>query len=628
MNGVGNTILTKRPGSLIIVTLGVLVASAWVSIYLVLGLLPIFGALCVYTSARRVSADQFLWEVALLNLTLTVVISITLFLLSRLHPPWLSEQILREGFWKFAADGSYYDLVGQEIARSLHHGVPFPIQDTGYGGDYLMIVSLLYFLFGVHPLIGSFFNAILVAMTVILVYGCAAKILPRSSRISALLAALWPSSLLWASQLLKETGSLFMMFAALYLCLWLTGREGKTQSWGQRVGGSVGLLAVTFILCNIRWYFASALLVGVIISGAFMVFKRGARGQLIARHLVVVAMLAAGAISSRYLGSEFLVVLLSPNPPSVKFLKSGQEHALAGRWQPAVAEYRKAIALKPDFWPAHYDLGLALIRLGDLPGAGEAFERFVILNGNPVKAIEIEGILRAARELAPRAVAGPGPKALPQVAQLLPREEVPASQPPPPVAGPGPKAPAQFAHDLAKNPLIKVRTSLNALLSPERILIYRRGFISTGGDALRTTDRLEGGSIWSIVRSISSGMAAVMFSPYPWEWLGKSGGRQLLWVLAGMESLALFILFPIIVWGAWASVRTKNYAGIQILASSLVLMAAMGMAVANSGILFRLRLGVVMPLLIVAAVGYSSFDPAWMSAWKRHPSQVGKSGEQ
>jgi hypothetical protein len=638
LNGLETTILARRPGLVIIVTLGVLVASAWVSIYLVLGLLPIVGALCVYTCARRVSADPFLWKVALLNLTLTVVISVTLFLLSRLQPPWLSELILREGFWKFAATGSYYDLIGRDFAKSLHHGVPFPTKDTAFGGEYLILVGLLYFLFGVHPLIGSFFNATLGAMTVILVYGYAARMLPRSSRIAALFAALWPSSLLWASQLLKETMSVFLVFAALSLCLWLTGNEGKRQAFGWWVVGNLGLFAVTFMLCNIRWYSASALLVGVIISGGFLIFMRGARGQMIARHLVVVAMLAAGTISYRYLGSEFLVVVLSPNPPSVTFLRNGEDHAKAGRWQLAVSEYRQAIALKPDFWLAYYDLGLALIRLGDLPGARAAFERYLNLDRDEVKVREIERILSAAREQPAPPVAAPGPKPPPQVAQVRPREqapvsqkapppqEAPASEAPPPVAAPGPKSLAQFTQELATNPLIKVRSSLSAILSLELILINRRGFISTGGDTLRTTDRLKDGSIWSIMRSIPLGMAAVMFSPYPWEWSSKPGGAGLLRVLAGMESLVLLILFPIIVWGAWANLRMRNYAGIQILAFSLVLMAVMGVAVVNAGTLFRLRLVVVVPLLIVAAVGYSSFDPEWIRAWRRHPSEAGKSG--
>ncbi|MFM7749933.1 MAG: tetratricopeptide repeat protein, partial [Opitutaceae bacterium] len=113
-----------------------------------------------------------------------------------------------------------------------------------------------------------------------------------------------------------------------------------------------------------RMYLPLAQLLALGVIGAGLILTRG---RVVA---LVLAALAAGFATHRrtldYLTEESLWTQtlhhLPENPRAHASL--GHAHARAGRWEHAVASYREAVRLRPDYADAHNDLGAALGRLG------------------------------------------------------------------------------------------------------------------------------------------------------------------------------------------------------------------------------------------------------------------------
>jgi tetratricopeptide (TPR) repeat protein len=70
----------------------------------------------------------------------------------------------------------------------------------------------------------------------------------------------------------------------------------------------------------------------------------------------------------------------------------------ARRYAEAAAEFRKALSRQPDSIPAHFNLGAALTRMGDLRGAVEQFEETLRLDANHANAHYNLGLLLAQME--------------------------------------------------------------------------------------------------------------------------------------------------------------------------------------------------------------------------------------
>lgn len=95
---------------------------------------------------------------------------------------------------------------------------------------------------------------------------------------------------------------------------------------------------------------------------------------------MLISALAAAVDSEPEVQRELLEDLVAAYPEDERshnalaiFLFGQQEYA------PAIAEYRAAIAINPDFSPPYNQLGYALRTIGDFAGAEEAFEHYVEL---------------------------------------------------------------------------------------------------------------------------------------------------------------------------------------------------------------------------------------------------------
>ncbi len=89
------------------------------------------------------------------------------------------------------------------------------LPDPGLGIEYFFVVAAVYKLLGCHPLYPALFNSWLSSLSGLLAYLIGRRLFDqRAAVISAVLVSFWPSSLLWSTQLLKDSLSWSLIVAA------------------------------------------------------------------------------------------------------------------------------------------------------------------------------------------------------------------------------------------------------------------------------------------------------------------------------------------------------------------------------------------------------------------------------
>lgn len=94
------------------------------------------------------------------------------------------------------------------------------------------------------------------------------------------------------------------------------------------------------------------------------------------------------------------VVALDPGNAYRTFYNMGvvienRDDASEADHRKAAEAFRKAIELKPNYATAHRELGFALLRLGDLPGARKEFQKYVDLEPHAKDAAEINDTIKS-----------------------------------------------------------------------------------------------------------------------------------------------------------------------------------------------------------------------------------------
>ena len=587
---------------------------------LTLILLPLASGIFIYLLARRVSTDTFLSWVVLVNFGLGIIVSTVLYGLACLHDPRIAAMVVKPGFWWFAGDAAFYHQIGTQIVVSFRHQIPFPGINIGYGGSYYLIVGLLYWLLGSHPMIIAIFNAMLMAVTVVLVFGIVETISHiGSARFAALVTALWPSMFLWSSQLLRDIPTVSLTAAVLYFGVQLIEARGEKQHPLSDVTGAVGLFLSCFLLSFLKGYVAIALMTATGVA----VIVCGIRCLLMKREVVrsgVTLIVMAGAILSAYWArSGFLVMLINPHPKSVSSFSAGVRYEKAGRWDSALEAYQKAIVLQEDFAPAYLNMGLLLARHGRWLEGSRMLSRFLELYPTDPSAENIRNVValldrQAQAQLSVSKDGASGPaserrqqelgKTLVSFNWLTGRWLVPESP------------------DALETP--QVSHLPEQRMSPETIGRFRRGFITSGGHSLLSTEIPKETNILQLIKWTPAAVTAVLFSPYPWDWFDRNGHVLIYRLLAGLESLVVLILFPAICWGGVNLIKSRRPGGAVIVVFFFLLAVGIGITVVNAGTLFRLRLPVMIPLFIMAGVGVGSC-PSFGIRFFADPHQTGTS---
>lgn len=99
------------------------------------------------------------------------------------------------------------------------------------------------------------------------------------------------------------------------------------------------------------------------------------------------------------------VVTVFPDRAFLAYNHLGYIHADRGEVSKAISEYRKALAIHPNYLESYYNLGILYLQEGLFPAATEAFEKTIELDQTNVQAHNNLGISYAQREMFQESIA-------------------------------------------------------------------------------------------------------------------------------------------------------------------------------------------------------------------------------
>ncbi|MBI4607622.1 MAG: hypothetical protein HY726_01270 [Candidatus Rokubacteria bacterium] len=112
--------------------------------------------------------------------------------------------------------------------------------------------------------------------------------------------------------------------------------------------------------------------------------------------------------------------------------------------------------------------------------------------------------------------------------------------------------------------------------------------------------RLE--RLTDVLTYLPRGLAYTLFAPFPWQWFETEGSTGVFRSFAAVEVISVYLLFPLTMRGAVWLIRLRCTGGLVVLVFSVVTASVLSLAIANLGILFRLRMQCLLPLLVIAAM--------------------------
>lgn len=171
-----------------------------------------------------------------------------------------------------AGDSYQYDAIGWNIANgagfSVQPGVPTPERAPGFP----FFLSILYSLFGHSLLMAALAQALLGALTCLLLYDMARRLFDeRTAMAAAWAACFYPVSVAYTGLLLSET--LFTFFFALCLALFIRSEGGEKKSWLVMSGAALGL---TTLVRATTILFPAGIFIALLLSGPGRAFRKTA----------------------------------------------------------------------------------------------------------------------------------------------------------------------------------------------------------------------------------------------------------------------------------------------------------------------------------------------------------------
>ncbi len=223
---------------------------------------------------------------------------INVFLIGLLLRLWLGIVIhvfeLRD---TFGPDAFTYNNLGERL-KDIWLEIPVPDDQRTFlatspdhiGWGMIRLVAVLYMIFGNSMLVVQSFCGVIGALTAPITYFCAEKIFNniRVSRISALTVAVFPSFVIWSSQMLKDGLIIFLLVCTMTLVLHLQKKLNYLY---------VALLVMSvFSIYVLRFYIFYMVVISVV--GSFFISSASSVRVLI-RNVIVVLVLG---LAMTYLG--------------------------------------------------------------------------------------------------------------------------------------------------------------------------------------------------------------------------------------------------------------------------------------------------------------------------------------
>lgn len=618
------------------------------------------GALLTVACAR---GNRWLLAAALVAFVVRAVLAVVFQWASLLEVPALdalrSAPVGGYRFWIVSADAAWYHESARRLVLAWRQGTEFP---EGTGPEYFILTAVVYVLFGPNPLNGVLWNALLGALAVVLGFRIAARLGGDAAAApAAILIALWPSAVLWSTQLLKDTLCLALILLLLYLTMQAVEPPPPSRPRGVALARWAGLLLAVFVTAvlmhRFRYYVLQVLIPAPLVFVAHALLKRTRRTpwRVVAPCAVIAVMVLAVAAGRRV----DLHGLLAPRHPEIGHTNLGIARQSHGDLAAAETHYRRALVLARDYPPALKGLATIAMTRNDASGAIGFLERY--LSRQPADG-EARGALEALRRppalittprepmAPPRGVVATAPSSSREVAPAAPSTPATTPEPddrparavepevaaPPSVAAASPAPPSRTMTVVDEAPRASIRPATvppPALLPtpvpvpPKRLEITgpasdagrgirrwqyhnvieavrqtRQGFVQAGGHSLIDAD-VELRDAWSVLRYLPRGLAHVLLAPYPWQWFDIGGGTGAFRALSALESLLLYALIVPLVVGLGLVLRRGSPDALYLAVVVGAQLVFLGLVVSNVGTLFRLRLEPLIPLFTTAGVG-------------------------
>ena len=499
------------------------------------------------------TGDRLLTGIVAFAYLIRSVLALALYGLSSSRGPLLHDLQLGGGFWAFAPDSVYYHEYAKSAVVALRAYLELPY---AYGSpDYPLMVAGMYRIAGPHPLVPVSVNIWLAAFTVLLVYLLARRLwMIAGARVAAALTAFWPSSILWSTQVLKDTIEIFLIVAFLYLFCRLVERldDGKSDTPRHVVGLAAGTCMILAGAYLLRFYIGLALLISALTVLA-IISSRDLWHRHYARATAAIG-LATFLVCAVWIGTWII-------PDN-----------LAKPIDPARTSRRLA---------AH------MVSIGDVDGALWQLQA-ALLQGKDVTWDRAERE-RLARPELERLISAHGNLAALETPDMIVAPE--ASDAPPAFPGEMP--------------------GLSTLSQLQDIRVhYFQNAGSVIGDPNQFID-----SLGALIQFAPQAFTNALLSPNPWTRFGTAGSTGIFRRVAIIEVLFIPFLLYFSAMGARSLMQHHWKAALLLLLFSITLTAALGYAIPTIGILFRLRLAALVPLWILAAGG--SLPPQVVRLWYR-----------
>ena len=510
--------------------------------------------LWVCVSVAKRTGDRTLVGIVTAAYLVRVVFAVIFYVVSFWALPVWRDVQLGQGFWAFASDAAYLHEYATGAVTALVAGLDLPF--VAGSPDYPLMVTLLYRFLGTHVLIAVTPNIMLAGLSVVLAYLIACRIWsPMAGHVSAALVAFWPSSVLWSTQLLKDTlaGFLILLFVWTLTELLRRWPKGVPTYLGWLNTGTLFAVAfvTTFAAVRFRYYVGVTLLgASLVVLVAWVVF--GLSDRRAARAVWAVT-LTAVLVCAVWLSTLVPVeVIGKPRDPQPGLRRLAEHMISIGDLDGALVQVQASVRVRPDA-PADADVRDRM--------AGRELSQLIAQYRSGV------------------AGATPSPAALPPLARSLE----------PPSDGSG------FLQRLSQ-----LRSRFEADFH------YARTVLGDSEDVPR--------DVGEVVRFAPRALFFTLLTPNPWisaRGVGSTG------VFRDVAFLEVMLILPLLCLAAQGFVNGCRHAwpmSVLLALFAFVMTVGIGYAVPNVGTLFRLRLAAIVPLCILAG---GSQLPAYVSGMRK-----------
>lgn len=602
--------------------------------------------LALWQHVASLSEDPWLWRIVLGSFAVRACLGIGLFYASLWQLPILEGLQIDGGFWAFAPDGKGYHDTTEAALALLANDLP-PPQALGLGeGHYNYVLLVLYALLGPLPLSAIILNCWLGAATAVFAYLIGQELGgTRGARISAVMVTVWPSTLLWSTQILKDPLVIFLAFVIAWVVVKALVESANQESYRsvpQLLGTSVSLLLLTVVLLVQNQYVPVALImtaIGVMLPvSVYQLLSPRTRRSSVVLIALSCALLAALPLSRTV---PTLRTIIAPPDSELTYMAYGQLYLRRGQYDEAIEEYTKALTAAPDFRPGWFNLGVARKRTGQAGEAKEADQAWWSTGLNALPRILREA--RSATQFAPLlstvpviaeedrsalavvdTVDSPDGLRIVELTDFADRDShmellvVPERQVAPVAMEWLANETPAMVNEVSATPSEAVRATIPsdraALVAVPRPLFpgflgrlevnvlsrlngVRVGYLNVGG-ASTQFDVTQFETSFSLIAFFPRAIRNVALYPLPWEvGSGQLGSAQ---VLAAIEAMATLVMLPLFVVAVRQIVQRRDAARLFLLLLGLMLALVIGLAIPNLGTVFRKKAFALFPLFVMA----------------------------